>query len=496
MIIESFIHLISSPETITFMIFGVAFGVFLGALPGFGATLGIAMLIPFTFGMDPNVALPMLAGIYSGAIYGGGITAIMVGIPGTSAAAATVLDGFAMTQNGQSTKALTTSAVSSAFGGFVGGFSLLLLAPILARFTLWFGPAEYFMLAIFGLTIIATVVGKSMLKGIIAGLLGLSLSLIGLDPITGEPRYVFGEILLLDGLPLIPVILGLFAFPQSLKMINDALSGKSGTLSGRKGMSTGPAVKIKELLANWKTMLRSGILGTLIGIIPGAGANIACWIGVSEAKRASKHPEKFGTGITEGVIAAEAANNATEGGSLIPMLTLSIPGSGASAVMFGALMIHGMVPGPDLFTKYAAVTYNYIWAIIINSVFLLFIGYYGSRIFARMANIPVKFLAPVMIVITLLGAFATRQLNFDIGITIIIGTITYLLLTNGFSAPPILLGFILGPIAEKGFRRALLISQGDYSVFFTRPISLVILALTILSIYSVLRLSKMKEDSS
>lgn len=487
MAIDSLLGLLANPLALLLMVLGVAFGVFLGALPGFGATLGIAMMIPFTFGVDPALALPMLVSIYAGAIYGGGVTAIMVGIPGTSAAAATVMDGYELTKKGEGKKALTTSVISSAFGCFTGGVFLLLFAPALAKCTLWFGPAEYFMLAVFGLTIISTVVGGSIAKGVLAGMIGLAVSVVGIDPIAGEDRFTFGQIYLLDGFPLIPVVLSLFAFPRSLDMIRKAIKGKGSTLIETRDKPSGSAISIKEMLGMWRTLVRSSILGTLVGIIPGAGGNIACWIGVSEAKRKSKHPEKFGTGIPEGVVAAEAANNATEGGSLIPMLTLSIPGSGASAVMLGALMIHGMTPGPELFAKYGAVTYTLIWAIILDSFLLLFIGYNGSRLFARLAQVPLGILSPIMIVVTLLGAFTTRQLAFDVGITIVFGTICYLLTRAKFPMPPILLGFILGPIAEKGFRRALLISHGDWTVFFTRPICLIIIALTLFSLYMGLR---------
>ncbi len=492
-IFESLINLFSSYAPI-FMILGVGFGIFLGAMPGFGATLGIVILIPFTFGMNPNIALPMLAGVYSGAVYGGSITAIMVGIPGTSSAAATVLDGFEMTKKGESNKALTTAIFASSTGGFVGGISLLLLATWLSKFTLKFGPAEYFMLSLFGLTVIATVVGESIVKGIIAGLIGLLISMVGIDPINGEDRFTFGQMYLVDGFPLIPVILALFAFPRSLEMIRDVFASRTKTVTVSEFDISGAVISFKELKRIGRTLLRSSILGTFIGMIPGAGANIACWVGYSEARRKSQHPEKFGKGNYEGVAAAEAANNATEGGSLIPMLTLSIPGSSAAAVMFGALMIHGMVPGPMLFTKYAATTYTYIWAIICNSFILLAIGYYGSRLFANFARVPLIILAPTMLLITMLGAFAERQLVFDVGVTVVLGTIFYLLSLARYPMPAILLGVILGPIAEKGFRRAMLISNNDWTIFFTRPISLIILLLSIFSLYAGIRILRKRKN--
>jgi len=431
-VLEGLENLITS-YSIIFMIFGLMFGILLGAIPGFGATLGIVLLIPFTFGMQPELALPMLAGVYSGAIFGGSITAITVGIPGTSASAATILDGYAMTLKGESRRALTTAVFSSSVGGLIGGLTLLLFASTLSKFTLYFGPAEYFMLAIFGLTVIVTVMGNSIIKGVISGLIGLLIATVGIDQINGANRFMFGQMYLIDGAPLIPVILSLFAFPRSLEMIrNTFINKKNNKVNGNFKMS-GESISFKEMKAMWRTLLRSSILGTFIGMIPGAGANIACWVSYSEARRKSKYPEKFGTGIPEGVVAAEAANNATEGGSLIPMLTLSIPGSSAAAVMLGALMIHGMIPGPMLFTQHGTTAYTYVWSIIFNSILLIGIGYYGSKLFSKIVHIPVIVMSPVILLVTLLGAFATRQLVFDVGVTIVLGTFFYLLSTVNFS---------------------------------------------------------------
>jgi len=465
--IEGFINL-WNPLTLLVMVLGVAWGIILGGLPGFGATLGMAILIPFTYGMPPTVALPALAAIYTGAIYGGGITAILFGIPGTSAAAATVQDGYAMTKKGESLKALTTSVYASTIGGITGGICLLLFAPLLAKGSLAFGPAEYFMLAVFGLTVIATVSGTTLWKGLAAGGFGVFLGMVGLDPINGSSRLTFGQMYVVDGLPIIPVILALFAFPRSLEMLGDFFSNQ-GKPPSQPELS-GEPIHLKELRGLWRTLIRSSLLGTFIGMIPGAGSNIACWIGVAEAKRKSKTPEKFGTGIPEGVAAAEAANNATEGGSLVPLLTLSIPGSSAAAVMFGAFMIHGLVPGPALFSKHSSVTYTYIFSIIFTNFIMLGMGYYGSRLFARITQIPTQWLAPFMLVVTAAGAYMYRQLVFDISLTILLGLLCFGLGKFKFSMPAILLGFILGPIAEKGIRRALIISNGDLGEIFFRPL--------------------------
>lgn len=491
-VLQSFFN-IFNPSTLIFMTFGVSWGILAGALPGFGATLAMALLIPFTFGMEPNIALPMLAAVYAGAIYGGGITAIMIGVPGTSSAAATVVDGFAMTRKGESQKALTISIVSSTIGGIFGGVVLILFAPLLARITILFGSAEYFVLAIFGLTIIASLSGSSILKGLVAGIFGLLLSTVGIDVIAGASRFTFSQMYLYDGIPLIPLILALFAFPRCIIMVRETFQKGIHTLSLSKEINKiGKSISLNEIKNMWKTILRSSIIGTIIGIIPGAGANIACWVGYSEAKRASKTPEKFGTGIPEGIAAAEAANNAVVGGSMVPLLTLGIPGNAASAVMLGALMIHGLIPGFELFTKYASVTYTYMMAVIFSNFLMLAVAWYASRFFAKIAKVPYYILSPTMLLITLLGSFSTRQYYFDIWITVILGTVCYLLTLAKYPMPPILLGVILGPIAERGFRRALMISHGDWTVFLTRPICLIMIILSISSLYSGYKMNKSK----
>lgn len=493
-IFESFLNLFN-PFTLISMVLGVTWGIFMGATPGFGASLGMALLIPFTFGMDPNVALPMLAGVYAGAIYGGGITAILVGVPGTSSAAATVLDGFSMAQKGKSNQALSISVISSACGGVFGGLVLLFFAPMLARLTLLFGPAEYFILAIFGLTIIAAFTGMSILKGLIGGIFGLLLGIVGLDPLEGQSRFTYDIMYLYDGFPIIPLILSLFAFPRCMLMVRQSFQQGLTTISGGTS-GGGPKIAFREISKMWKVLIRSSIIGTVIGIIPGAGANIACWVSYADAKRKSKTPETFGSGAAEGIAAAEAANNAVVGGSMVPLLTLSIPGNAASAVMLGALLIHGMVPGPDLFTKYASITYTYIVAMICSSFIMLAIAYYASRYFARLVDVPLSILAPLMLLVTLMGSFATRQYLFDMWITVILGMVCYLLTLMRFPMPSILLGAILGPIAERGFRTAMLISQGDWTIFFTRPICIILLVLTGLSLYAGIRMSKSEKKKT
>lgn len=488
-LLDSIINLFQ-PIVLLGMLFGVVWGIICGALPGFGASLGISLLLPFTYGMDAMVALPMLSGVYAGAMYGGSITAILVGVPGTSAAAATVFDGLELAKQGKANTALSAAVLASAFGGIFSGIILIAVAPLLAKVAIMFGPAEYFLLAIFGLTVIASLSSGSTLKGVLAGLLGLVFGMVGLDPIRGYMRFTFGQMYLFDGFPTIPLILGLFAFPRCVEFTKSIFKGEAMSVSSDINASGGAAMKIREIFGMWKTLVRSSVLGTIIGIIPAAGANIACFVGYSEAKRKSKNPDSFGKGNPEGVVAAEAANNAVCGGSLVPLLTLSIPGNATAAVILGGLMIHGLVPGPQLFEKYADVTYAFMMSVVVANIPMALIGYYGARAFAKIAQIPLNILAPVMLLLSLLGSFSTRQVAFDMWVTIGIGLVCYLLMQAKFPMPPILLGTILGPIAEKGFRQAMLISHNNMAIFVQRPLSIMLIGLIILSLYASTRMAQ------
>lgn len=481
------------PAVFLSMSAGTAWGIICGALPGLGATIGIALLIPFTFTMSPVVALPMLAGVYAGAIYGGGITAILLGVPGTSADAATVFDGHPMAKKGEARRALRTSVTASAIGGMFAALVLLLLAPPLARLSLAFGPHEYFLIAIFGLTVIAAVSPGSILKGLIAGALGLMLGTIGLDPIMGDMRLGFGFVQLYDGLPMIPLLLGLFAFPQCLKFTEDLVTKGLTQINISSDSSDTSTLTLSDIWSIKRTLTRSAILGTMIGIIPGAGAAIAGFVSYAAEKRAAKDPTKLGTGLIEGVAASEAANNGVCSGSLVPLLTLSIPGSPTAAVILGALMIHGMIPGPELFTKYAEPTYTFIAAGFFCNLVMLAMGWYGSNVFGKIANIPTVILGPSMLVVCFTGAFAVRQQFFDLGLMILIGVVAWFLTRYGYPMASVLLGVILGPISESGFRRAMLISGGDYTSFFTRPLSLALIVLTLFSLYAGWKLTQRME---
>jgi len=460
---------------------GVAGGIAIGAMPGLSATMGVALLIPITFTMAPAHGLMLLGSIYIGAIYGGSISAILLRIPGTPASIATTLDGFPMAQNGEADKALKVSIASSFAGGIISAIALLLIAPPLAKIALAFGPAEYFWVTLFGLSIIVALSSNNLIKGFISAVIGLFIGVIGMDPLIGVSRFDFGNVNLLGGISPIILLIGLYSIPQALEML------ESGEIN--KGMS---AVKLQkhasfreiweEFCKFWPTYFRSGIIGTIIGIIPGAGANIASYVGYNEAKRWSKHPEKFGTGISEGITGSEAANNGVTGGSLIPLLTLGIPGNGVTAVLIGGLLIQGLRPGPMLFSENADIVYIFMGSILFGNFIMLFLGYYGASIFANVVKIPKTIVAPTVIVLSMVGTYAINNSSFDVGIMLIIGIIGYIMRNLNIDSAPAVLALILGPMAESNVRRALLISEGNIGILFTGLINWIFIIATVASL--------------
>ncbi|HHY47966.1 MAG TPA: C4-dicarboxylate ABC transporter permease [Firmicutes bacterium] len=460
---------------------GVVLGVIFGALPGFTAAMGVAVLMPFTFGLSPTTGLMLLAGIFCGAIYGGSISAILIGTPGTPSAAATVIDGFEMARKGQAADALREAIVASYIGGTFSAICLAFIAPPLARFALKFGPPEYLLLAIFGLTIIASIAAKSLLKGIIAGVLGLILGAVGMDPLLAYPRWTFGIPSLVSGVGLVPALIGLFSIPQVLSMVGDPetrIKEYSGKVSGRRWPT------FKELKEFSPIYLRSSLIGLFIGALPGAGGSIAAFLGYNEAKRFSKHPEKFGTGIREGVAAAEAANNAVTGGALITMLTLGVPGDSVTAIMMGALLVHGLRPGNELFTASAHVIYPFLVGLIIVNLMMLLVGIYAAPYAARVTKTPVSMLAPIIVALCVMGAYAVNNDIMDVWVMLFFGVVGYLLKCGGYITIPIVLGVILGPILESNLTRLLTITQGQNILMYvlSRPISVVLLLMIIASL--------------
>lgn len=474
------------PMNLLFVFIGVTAGIVVGALPGLTATMGVALLIPFTFGMDPIRGLVMLIGLFTGGIYGACITSILIGIPGTPAGAATILDGYTMNRQGQAGKAMGMAVIASWFGGTIGALVMTFASPQIAKVALQFGPPEFFALAFFGLGIIITISGKSMLKGLIAGVFGLMLPLVGFDPLSGAPRFTFGSQELLGGITLIPVLIGLFGYSQVFRDIE-----KMQILPTVKTVLTNLLPAWSELRGVLGTMLKSSLIGTFIGSVPGTGTDIAAFVAYGEAKRSSKHPERFGTGILEGVAAPESGNNACAGGAMVPMLTLGVPGDAVTAVLMGALTIHNFQPGPMLFQDHPEVVYPIFAAMILAQTVMLIVGLGGAHLFAHLINIDRRILTPVIFLLCVVGSYSMRFSFFDVGVSLVIGVLAYFMNYYGYPGSPILLAVILGPMVEQNLRRSLVISRGDWTIFLRRPISAgFILVGLLLMVTSYVRLRK------
>lgn len=462
--------------------FGAAGGIIIGGLPGLSATMGVALLIPITFGMHPASGLIMLGAVYCGAIYGGSISAILVRTPGTPAAAATVLDGYEMTKKGLAGKALGAAVLSSFVGGTISTIILIFVAQPLALFSLRFGSPEFMWLGIFGLTIISSLAGKSMLKGLISGAIGLLISTMGMHPLSGFMRFTFDQIWLYDGVPVITALIGLFSISQVL-YLTEREGSQAAEIADKIGKVMPTWEEIK--LVKW-TLLRSGLIGTLIGAIPGAGADIAAFVGYNEGKRFSKHPEKFGTGYIEGVVASEAANNGVTGGSLIPLLTLGIPGNAVTAVLMGGLLIQGLLPGPELFTKHGDITYGFIMSLFLAKSFYLILGFFGAKYFVRVVKTPSGVLAPVILILSVVGSYAINNSLSDSWLMLAMGFLGYAMRKFEIPLAPICLAIILGPMVESNLSRALTYSTAKginpFVLFFTRPICMILIVMVVLSL--------------
>lgn len=474
---NGFLALLHQPVALMFGAIGVAVGIIIGAMPGLTATMGVAILLPFTFGMAPVPGLLMISGVYFGAIYGGSITAILLKIPGTPAAAATAIDGFEMTKKGMAGIALGTATISSFTGGTLSILVLVFMAPLLASVALEFSASDTFALAVFGLTIIASISGKSMVKGLISGFLGLLLATVGLDPMGGFPRFTGGMTDLMN-LPFIPIMIGLFAAAEAFKSMEE------------DGILKEKAAELGRIIPSWQvmrgllaTILRSSGLGIFIGAIPGAGADIAAFVAYNEAKRFSKTPENFGKGELSAVAACEAGANGCTGGALLPMLTLGIPGDAVTAVMLGALTIQGLQPGPLLFKEHGDLVFTLFAGMLFCYVVMLIMGLGCLRIMGKILQTPKSVLTPTIMILCLVGTYAINNSMFDIGVMLAAGVVGYFMQKWEFPPSPVVLALIMGPMAESNFRRALALSGGSYDFLYTRPITATFLAIALISMF-------------
>lgn len=465
------------PAVLLALVLGVGGGIAIGSLPGLTATMGVALLLPFTYGMSPVMGLVLLTSIYIGAIYGGSISAITIKTPGTPAAAATILDGFEMAQKGEVGRALSMSTIASFTGGIISVFMLITISPVLAKISLYFSAPEYFALSIFGLSIIAGISGKSPLKGLISGFIGLFVASVGLDPVTSFPRFTFNSIQLMSGFNLIPVLIGLFAVSEAFISMEKILAKTEAIAIKVKSQ----LISLKELIQVAPTMIRSALIGTFIGIIPGAGADIAAFVAYNEGKRFSKQPEKYGTGILEGVAAPEAGNNGVTGGALVPLLTLGIPGDAVAAILLGALIIQGLQPGPMLFTDKAPVVYAMFLGMILANFVMLGMGLLGVRLFTKVTLVPKNILIPIILSLCAVGSYAMQNNIMDVVIMLAFGIFGYFLQKLEIPLSPMVLAIILGPMAEINLRRSLLMFEGNLSFLWTRPIVVAFLAIGLLT---------------
>jgi putative tricarboxylic transport membrane protein len=465
-------------QILLFIIIGVFTGICIGSLPGLTATMGVALVLPLTFGMDAAPGILLLIGVYVGAIYGGSISAILLRTPGTPAAAATVLDGYEFSKRGESGRALGISTVSSFIGGLVSVTALWLISPQLAKLALKFSAPEFFLLAVFGLSIISSISGNSLAKGLLCGALGISLSFIGIDSITGYPRFTFNNINLLSGMSFIPVMIGLFAMSQAFSTIENIFSADEVSQK---------VTKVWPTRSDWKIIFKvapiSGAIGTFIGIVPGAGAEIGAFVSYSQAKRFSKYPELFGTGIPDGVAAPEAGNNGVTGGALIPMLTMGVPGDAVAAILIGALTVQGLQPGPLLFTEHTTLVYSIFLGMFIANCTMLILGLSCLKLFVKVLSVPKTILTPMIFILCIVGSYAINTSFFDVGVMLFFGILGYFMQKADISVSPAVLGIILGPMAESNFRRALMMSEGSYKIFFESAIAIVFMILILFTLF-------------
>ena len=479
-------------ENILWINIGVFIGSVFAAIPGLSVILCVILFLPVTYSMTAIPGMMFLLGIYCAGGYGGSVSAILINTPGTPHAAATMLDGHPLSEQGRTKAALKIALYASTFGGIFSALMLLFLGPQVARVAAQLGTAEYFMVCVFGLTIIAGVSGKSMIKGLISACLGLLISCVGSDPMTSYDRFTFGISRLYLGLDLAVCLIGLFALVEIMSKAEKRLDRLN--LDTTQIKDDGVITK-EEYKRMARPVLLSSIIGVMVGIIPGTGASEASWFSYNTAKNMSKHPEEFGHGSVEGIAAAESANNAVTGATLIPLLTLGIPGDGTVAIMLSALMINGLNPGLSLFTTQGNIMYAIMLGLILVNIFMLLQGKFLTTLFAKVVSIPQEILTPIIVIFCFAGAYSVNENFFDVGVALIFGMLAWILRKLELPPVPILLGLVLGSMTETNFRRALLISNGSPKIFFSSVYCIIFLVLILLAVGTIVR-GKMKERNT
>lgn len=464
-------------EAMLVLVAGTLAGMIVGALPGLSSTMGVALCVPITFAMPADLALILLGAVYVSSVYGGSITAILLRAPGTDASIATAFDGYPMAQQGRGGEAIGMATIASLIGGTFSVIVLLLVAPPLARFALAFGPPEYVLVTVFGLVTIVGVSEGNLLRGFIMAVIGLLLATVGISLFTGTMRFTFGYAELFEGVPFLPILIGLFSVSQAIALSVPA--GRSVAKAAELRSDERIVPNWADLRSVWRTLARSSILGVIIGILPGAGTGIAAFISYNEARRKSKNRDKFGTGVPEGVAASECANNAVTGGTLVPTLTLGIPGNSVTAVFIGGLTIHGLIPGPRLFTDYAEITYTLIYSLFVANFLFAIAGVLLCRWLVRITVVRGAILGPIIIVFAIVGSYALRNNLFDVAMVLAFGGAGFFLERWRYPIPPLVIGVILGQILESNLIRSKQMFADDWSLWFTRPLSLVLMVLVV-----------------
>ncbi len=470
--------------------FGLMVGLLFGAIPGISGIMAISILLPLTFYVSPLVGIPMLLGIYKASIYGGSITAILLNTPGAPPAVCTAMDGFPLTQQGKGGKALNAALTGSVFGDTFSNILLILVAAPISYLAIKIGPVEQFCLILLSLTVVGSISGNSILKGMICAGFGIMLSMIGVSGSSGAERFTFGTEYLLSGIALIPMVIGVLCLPEIIHQVGTATTKFARQTFDPK--SPDSRYSWKEFKQNIGVMLRSSIIGSVIGAMPGLGASPAAFMAYSEAQRNSKTPDLFGKGNIEGVLAPEAANNATTGSAMIPLLTLGIPGDDVTAVLMGAFLIQGLTPGPNIFFEHTTVVYGIFGSLLLCDLLLFFIAKLGFRLWLRVVELPRHIIFSAVTVFAFVGTYSINQSMFDLFCLIVFGILGYLMRIFHFSAGSLIIGFILGPILEKAYDQSMAISGGNHMIFLEKPFAVLLLLTTIASVFSIYRVRARK----
>lgn len=488
-------QIVFTPTTFLLLVAGTVIGVIFGAMPGVSASMAVALALPFTYGkMDPVIAIAFLVSVYCASITGGGITAILFKIPGTPSSAPTTFDGYPMAHRGEAGRALGFSLIASAIGGLVAAFAMALISPQLSAVALKFGPSELFAVSFLGLSVLSCLDSGNIIKTLISGLLGLALATVGTDPMLGVARFTWGSSTLLSGIEMIPVMIGLFAVTEVLKQTTKPK--KIDTKDAQKDSSKTKTVlpSFKELWETKGTMARSSILGTIVGILPGAGATIGSFLSYAIEKKVSKHPEKLGTGIPDGIVASEAANNAATGGSMVPLLSLGIPGGNAAAIMMTALVMKGVQIGPLLVKTQPDYLASVFGSMIVTNIVMVIAAMMIAKVFAKILAVPYSILGPVIVMLAAIGAYALNGNTGDVMLMAGAGIIGYLFVKLGYNSAALVLGLVLGQMCESNFRRAFTLTNGNMVEVFTSPITAIIMISCILMLVYPLIKPLIKKD--